>query len=63
MALLQLEQNPRPSSIKALASNVYRLRVGRYRIICEVDDDAQEVIIGTIQRRSERTYQDWKELF
>ncbi|MBI2886762.1 MAG: type II toxin-antitoxin system RelE/ParE family toxin [Chloroflexi bacterium] len=63
MALFRLEQDPRPPSIRALTTNVYRLRVGRYRVIYEVDDEAQEVLVGRIERRQERTYRDWQELF
>ncbi len=34
----------------------YRLRVGDYRILYDVDDAARRVVILTVRRRSEKTY-------
>ena len=59
----RLAENPRPSSIKALVSNVYRLRIGACRVICKVYDDEKIVLIGRFARRSERTYRNWEKLF
>jgi mRNA-degrading endonuclease RelE of RelBE toxin-antitoxin system len=42
---------------------VYRLRVGDYRVIYKVFDKEQLVIIGRVARRSEKTYQDFEDLF
>jgi len=59
----RLAENPRPSGIKALASNVYRLRIGACRVIYKVYDEEKIVLIGRFARRSERTYRNWKNLF
>ena len=61
-----LRREPRPpgKSFKILrppleifhrAAN-YRLRVGDYRILYDVDDAAKRVILIAIRRRSEKTY-------
>ena len=59
----RLAENPRPSGIKALASNVYRLRIGVCRVIYKVYDEEKIVLIGRFARRSERTYRNWGKLF
>jgi len=59
----RLAENPRPSGIKALASNVYRLRVGPCRVVYKVYDNEKIVLIGRFARRSERTYRNWEKLF
>ena len=59
----RLAENPRPSGIKALASNVYRLRIGPCRVIYKVYDDEKVILIGRFARRSERTYRNWDKLF
>ncbi len=59
----RLAENPRPSGIKALASNVYRFRVGPYRIVYKVYDNEKIILIGKLARRSERTYLNWEKLF
>lgn len=59
----KLAETPRPSGIKALAPNIYRLRIGSYRVIYKVYDDEKVILIGRFARRSERTYRDWEKLF
>jgi mRNA interferase RelE/StbE len=59
----KLAEDPRPSGIKALAPNIYRLRVGPYRVIYKVYDDERTILIGRFARRSEGTYQEWGKLF
>ncbi len=59
----ELADAPRPYGIKQLGPNIYRLRVGNYRVIYQVLDDERRVIIGRTTRRSERTYRKWKQLF
>jgi len=59
----KLAENPRPSGIKTLAPNIYRLRIGPYRVIYKVYDDEKVILIGRFARRSERTYKDWEKLF
>ena len=58
-----LKENPRPHGIVQLEPNVYRLRVGDYRVIYKVFDAEQLVIIGRVVRCSERTYRGVRDLF
>jgi mRNA interferase RelE/StbE len=53
--LLALQEIPRPAGIKPLAgvSGVYRLRVGDYRVLYEIDDDQSVVLVLTIGHRRE----------
>ena len=52
--LLLLEQNPRPSgSIKLQAGKGYRLRIGDYRVLYEIDDAARVVTIFAVRHRRE----------
>jgi mRNA interferase RelE/StbE len=62
-AIESLKEDPRPYDIVQLESNVYRLRVGGYRVIYKVFDKEQLVIIGRVARRSESTYRDVTGLF
>ena len=50
-----LSENPRPSGIKKLAGdeNLYRLRVGDYRIIYQIQDKALLVLVIKISHRRE----------
>jgi len=58
----KLAENPRPSGIKALAANIYRLRIGSCRVIYKVYDNEKIILIGRFARRSERTYRNWGKL-
>ena len=51
----QLAADPHPRQSKKLARSErgYRLRVGKYRIIYQVDEAAKEVTIYTIKHRKE----------
>ena len=51
--LLQLESEPRPSGVEKLVGrpNSWRIRVGDYRILYEIDDTNQRVIIHRIAHR------------
>lgn len=62
-AIQSLAKTPRPYGIKQLGPDVYRLRVGNYRVIYQVLDDECLVLIGRVCRRSERTYRKWRQLF
>ena len=62
-AINALAENPRPHGIVQLAPDVYRLRVGSYRVIYKVLDEDKLVLIGRIARRSGSTYQDLGRLF
>ena len=50
-----LSENPRPSGVKKLAGdeNLYRLRVGDYRIIYQIQDKALLVLVIKISHRRE----------
>ncbi|HIQ01891.1 MAG TPA: hypothetical protein EYH30_07145 [Anaerolineales bacterium] len=56
------QRSPAPL-VSELAPNVYRLRIGPYRVIYRVFDEEQVILIGRIARRSEGTYRDWEDLF
>lgn len=48
-----LTENPRPSDVVKLTgfSNVYRLRVGNYRIIYEIHDDRLLILVVNVGHR------------
>lgn len=54
-ALLSLEDTSRPPGFVKLrnAENEYRIRVGDYRIIYEIDEDQRLVVILRIKHRRE----------
>jgi len=62
-AIRALAEDPRPAGVRQLEPNVYRLRVGQYRVIYKVLDDEQLVLIGRVIRRGEATYRDVSQLF
>jgi len=63
-AMKELGKNPRPQQSKRLSLGVlvygytaqYRLRVGDYRILYDVDDRAETVVVLAIRKREEKTY-------
>lgn len=62
-AVQALADDPRPPGVVQLEQDVYRLRVGDYRVIYKVLDEEQIILIGRIVRRSESTYRDLRRLF
>lgn len=49
-----LETDPRPSDIKKLSGqDSYRIRVGDYRILFEIDDTAKRVLVFAVRHRRE----------
>lgn len=53
----QLKTNPRPNiSIKLKGYEYYRLRIGNYRAIYQIDDKNRHINIITIKHRSEAYY-------
>ncbi len=53
-AIAHLEENPRPSGVKKLTGrDAWRIRVGDYRIICEIQDGALRVLVIRIGNRRE----------
>jgi len=61
--ITQLQENPRPRGARKLFDDIYRIRVGNYRIIYRVDGAKRLVDIGKVERRRERTYRDIGKLF
>ncbi len=56
-AIHRLRENPRPPSMKKLTGQeVYRIRLGDYRVLYSVDDKIREVRIEAVRKRDERTY-------
>jgi mRNA interferase RelE/StbE len=50
-----MSDDPRPNGVKKLKAptDSYRIRVGAYRIVYEVDDAKQEVLLITIADRKD----------
>ncbi|MEW6034737.1 MAG: type II toxin-antitoxin system RelE/ParE family toxin [Chloroflexota bacterium] len=56
-AITDLAGNPRPLRVKKLAgSGLWRVRVGRYRVVYAIDDEARLVTVVRVARRREDTY-------
>lgn len=57
-AIGMFEEEPRPVGARKIvgAVGVFRVRVGDYRIVYEIDDKKKLVILLHISRRSETTY-------
>jgi len=53
-----LSSNPHPKGVRKIfgLENLFRIRVGRYRIVFERLDKTQTVYIVEVVRRSESTY-------
>jgi len=52
-----LEKNPRPLKIKKISgSGLWRVRIGRNRVVFAIDDNARTVIVVRVARRKEDTY-------
>jgi mRNA interferase RelE/StbE len=57
-AIQRLRENPRPPGIKKLAPpGGYRIRVGDYRIVLEIEEASQMVIVTRVRHRRE-VYRD-----
>ena len=56
--ILQLGTTPRPNGAIKLKNDIYRVRVGDYRIIYVIIDPEKRVIISRVKARNERTYRD-----
>ncbi len=63
VALRALGDEPWPPGCEKLYGDVYRIRIGSWRIIYLVDQAAFRVEVGGIRRRSERTYRGIEDLF
>ena len=61
--LHQLADDPRPPGCEKLHGDVYRVRVGNWRVIYLIDEPNNRVDVGAIRRRSERTYRRVDDVF
>jgi mRNA interferase RelE/StbE len=61
-AMRSLGDAPRPSGSTHLLENLYRIRVGNYRILYAVFDTELVVLICKVARRTEVTYRDIRAL-
>lgn len=54
-AIQKLATNPRPSGCRKLtgSENDWRVRVGDYRVVYEIDDKARELRVNRIRNRRE----------
>jgi len=56
-AITHLEQEPRPKRVKKLAeSGLWRIRLGRYRVVYAIDDKESLVIVVRVAQRTEDAY-------
>jgi mRNA interferase RelE/StbE len=62
-AMLALEGDPRPQGSRKLFDDIYRIRVGNYRVIYKIDDERKKVVVGKLARRREDTYRTVEDLF
>lgn len=49
----ELAENPRPPGVKKLHGGGYRVRVGTYRVVYDVDDEARTVTVYRIKHRKD----------
>lgn len=57
-----LSGKPRPYGCQHLQDELFRVRVGQYRIVYAVFDDEVIVVVCKVARRTERTYKDLERL-
>jgi mRNA interferase RelE/StbE len=57
-AIRNLAEEPRPAGVKKIRGTeiAYRIRIGNYRVIYEVYDRDNLIVIFQISRRTETTY-------
>jgi mRNA interferase RelE/StbE len=53
-----LRQDSRPHGSQHLIDNLYRIRVGEYRVIYAIFDSQEAIVVCKIARRSEETYKN-----
>jgi mRNA interferase RelE/StbE len=56
----ELAHDPRPSGCKKLVDeeNLYRIRVGNYRVVYEIHDGVLLIVVLRFARRRENTYRN-----
>lgn len=54
-AIDSLCSNPRPRGVRKLvgSEHLYRIRVGQYRVVYEIDDEMQQIRITRVRHRRE----------
>ena len=62
-AIEALAGTPRLANAVQVDGNIFRLRVGQFRVLYQIDVESRRVGIGGIRRRSERTYRRVRDLF
>ena len=52
-AIGALQADPRPAGVKKLAgeTNLYRIRIGEFRVIYEIDDEAKILVVTRVRHR------------
>lgn len=64
VAMLETLSNaPRPRGCEKLYDGIYRVRAGDIRVVYLIDEDNRRIEVGTIRRRSEKTYRGIENLF
>ena len=58
MYMKALAENPRPAGVRKLRGEdrTWRIRVGAYRVVYDILDDRELVVVLKVARRNERTY-------
>ncbi len=56
-ALERLKHNPRPRNVKKLWDKVYRIRVGRFRIVYLIHDKEKVILVSLIAPRDKIDYE------
>ncbi|MEM3581565.1 MAG: type II toxin-antitoxin system RelE/ParE family toxin [Candidatus Bathyarchaeia archaeon] len=51
--ILALSFDPRPGDSKKLEGSIYRVTVGEYRIVYEIDDEALRVTVFLVAKRGD----------
>lgn len=62
-AINALSNEPRPMGAIQLEKDIYRIRIGNYRVIYKIYEDEKLILIGRVVRRSEGTYKRISDLF
>ena len=47
-AILALGDDPHPPGCRKLLEDIYRIRLGTYRVIFKIDDERKEVVVGNL---------------
>jgi len=52
--IFQLAENPRPSGVKKLRAGIgWRIRIGDYRVVYEIDDRAGQIVVTKVRHRKD----------